>query len=190
MPADTHPVTGVLSHVEAIYRPGERQMAIDLFEALGCKVYDTGTSSVSGSTYLSVHPDPEVRGHDNVLYLSEMPSEQFALETLLRQRLEQDAELRAAGDRYSATADTQPFALSHVALRYPSFEVIEQILENFDERVPVALKSRFRLKIFRPGDSVDLGDSIQAFVYTDIAVCGISAFGQVFELAAYADAEG
>src|SRR5207245_357029 len=53
----------VLSHVEAVYRPGDRQLAIDLFEALGCRTCDTGTKSPAGSTYVSVHPDPDDRSH-------------------------------------------------------------------------------------------------------------------------------
>jgi hypothetical protein len=178
--------TGVLSHVEAIYRPGDRQLAIDLFEALGCKTHDTGSKSPAGSTYVSVHPDPDDRSHDNVLYLSEMPGPQCGLEDVLRRRIEADAELSAARDQYQAMADDKPFGLSHVALRYPSFDVMEQMLHEFDDKLTPELRARVNLKIFRPGDSEDIGsDSIQAFLYTDLAVCGISAFGQVFELAAY-----
>src|ERR1700720_3922651 len=75
-----HTTAPVLSHVEAIYRPGDRQLVIDLFEALGCKTYDTGTKSPAGSTYISVHPDPDIRCQDDVIYLSEMPAEQRRLE--------------------------------------------------------------------------------------------------------------
>lgn len=177
---------GVLSHVEAIYRPGDRQLAIDLFEALGCKIYDTGTRSPAGSTYISVHPDPDDRSHDNALYLSEMPAEQLGLDELLRGRIETDEELRASLDRYQEMAHERPYGLSHVAIRYPTFECIEQVLNNFEAQLTPALKSRLTLKVFRPGDNDELGpDSIQAFLYTDIAVAGISAFGQVIELSAY-----
>lgn len=177
---------GVLSHVEAIYRPGDRQLAIDLFEALGCTIYDTGTRSPAGSTYISVHPDPDDRSHDNALYLSEMPAEQLGLDELLRRRIETDEELRASLDRYQGMAHERPYGLSHVAIRYPTFECIEQVLNNFEAQLTPALKSRLTLKVFRPGDNDELGpDSIQAFLYTDIAVAGISAFGQVIELSAY-----
>lgn len=179
-------IAGVLSHVEAVYRPGDRQLAIDLFEALGCKTFDTGTKSPAGTTYISVHPDPEDRSHDNALYLSEMPAEQLGLENVLRQRIDSDAELSAACSTYQGMADKQPFGLSHVALRYPTFEVMEKVLAGFEQRLTPELRSRIVFKVFRPGDCEELGsDSIQAFVYTDIAVAGISMFGQVFELAAY-----
>jgi hypothetical protein len=181
-----HKTAGVLSHVEAVYRPGERQLAIDLFETLGCKTYDTGTKSPAGSTYISVHPDPDDRSHDNVIYLSQMPAEQSRLEDALRHRIEADAELRASRDLYRGMASDRPFGLSHVAVRYPSFASLERVLEGFESRLTPELRSRIMLKIFRPGDSAELGsDSIQAFLYTDLAVCGVSAFGQVFELAAY-----
>jgi hypothetical protein len=50
------------------------------------------------------------------------------------------------------------------------------------------MKARSVVKIFRPGDAEEIQwESIQAFIYTDIAVAGISAFGQVYELSAYGD---
>ena len=181
-----HKTAGVLSHVEAVYRPGDRQLAIDLFETLGCKTYDTGTKSPAGSTYISVHPDPDDRSRDNVIYLSQMPEEQRRLEDVLRRRIETDQELRASRDLYRGMANKQPYGLAHVAVRYPSFESLERVLQGFEERLSPELRSRVMLKIFRPGDSEELGsDSVQAFLYTDLAVAGISAFGQVFELAAY-----
>lgn len=178
--------TAVLSHVEAVYRPGDRQLAIGLFEALGCRTYDTGTKSPAGDTYVSVHPDPDDRSHDNVLYLSEMPAEQAALESALARSIDADADLHAARERYRGFAGARPFGLAHVALRYPTFGSMEVMLERLEARLTPAMRSRVMLKVFRPGDSEELGsDSIQAFIYTDIAVSGISAFGQVFELAAY-----
>lgn len=176
---------GVLSHVEALYRPGDRQLAIDLFETLGCKIYDTGSKSPAGSTYISVHPDPDDRSHDNVIYLSEMPDEQWRLEGVLRRSIEADQELRASRDLYRGMANKQPYGLSHIAVRYSSFESVERVLDGLEERLGPELRSRVTLKIFRPGDSEELGDSIQAFLYTDVAVAGISLFGQVFELSAY-----
>ena len=176
----------VLSHVEAVYRPGDRQLAIDLFEALGCRTYDTGAKSPAGSTYISVHPDPDDRGQDNVIYLSEMPAEQAAMEEILRQRIETDEALRASRDLYRRMANERPYGLSHIAVRYPSFESIERVLDGLEDRLGPELRSRVLLKVFRPGESEELGwDSIQAFLYTDLAVCGISPFGQVFEFSAY-----
>lgn len=183
--ADQHPAA-MLSHVEAVYRPGERQLAIALFEALGWMTRDTGTKSPAGSTYVSVHPDHDYRSLDNAIYLSEMPAEQRRMDDILRQGIAADPELRAARDRYREMADQRPYGLSHIAVRYPSFESLERALARFDDRLTPELRSRINIRVFRPGDSEDIGDdSIQAFLYTDLAVCGISAFGQVFEIAAY-----
>ena len=185
MEADTK--TGaVLSHVEAVYRPGDRQLAIDLFEALGCKTYDTDTPSLSGKTYVSAHPDPSVRGMDDVIYLSEMTTQQSRLEAILRQRIESDEELRSASADFRALASAKPFGMSHIAVRYPDYESLERVLDGLEDRLTPEMKSRAVLKVFRPGDAEEIQwESVQAFVYTDIAVSGVSAFGQVFELSAY-----
>lgn len=189
MESDTDQKTSaVLSHVEAVYRPGERQLAIDLFEALGCKTYDSGTKSLSGSTYISIHPDPGVRGMDDVIYLSEMTAEQSRMEQILRQRIESDEELRAARDAFRVLASERPFGLSHVAVRYPTYESLEKVLDGLEDRLTPEMKSRSVLKVFRPGDATEIQwESVQAFIYTDIAVSGVSTFGQVFELSAYGE---
>jgi hypothetical protein len=178
----------VLSHAEASYRPGDRQLAISLFEAMGCKIYETDVKGLAGSTYVSAHPDPAQRTMDNVLYLSEMTSEQSGLEDVLRQRIETDPELRAARDRYRALASEKPFGLAHIAVRYPSYDVLEQVLAGLAQRLTPEMKERTLVRIFRPGDAEEIQwDSIQAFIYTDIAVSGIAAFGQVYELSAYGE---
>jgi hypothetical protein len=176
----------VLSHVEAVYRPGDRQLVLDLFAALGCKTYDTGTLSLSGKTYISVHADPSTRGLDDVIYLSEMTAEQCRLEQVLRDRIEADAELSTARDDFRALVRAKPFGLSHIALRYPDYAALEGVLDGLEDRLTPEMKQRSILRVFRPGDAEEITwDSIQAFLYTDIAVLGCSAFGQVFELSAY-----
>jgi len=97
----------VLSHVEAVYRPADRDLAIALFEALGCKTHETGTPSLSSQSYVSVHPDPSVRGLDDVIYLSEMTSEQSRFDDILRQRIDADAELSAALANFRALSGLQ-----------------------------------------------------------------------------------
>lgn len=175
-----------LSHIEAVYHPGERELAIELFETLGCTIYDTGVKSPAGSTYVSIHPDPNDRGHDNVLYLSQMPAAQHDLEKVLIRKISEDQELSASREQYRQMANDRPFGLSHLAIRYPTFDDLEQVLSTAEEKMSPELKSRILLKIFRPGESVEIGDdSLQAFIYTDVAVAGVSAFGQVIELSSY-----
>ena len=179
---------GVLSHVEACYRPGERELAIALFEALGCKTFDTGTRSLAGSTYVSVHPDPGNRGLDNVLYLSEMTREQCALEAALRAAMDADAALRVARDSYLRLAGERPFGLAHIAIRYPDHETLETVLARVEANLIPEIRNRATMRVFRPGDCEEIGwNSVQAFVVTDIATSGLSAFGQIYELSAYGD---
>lgn len=176
----------VLSHIEAVYRPGDRDLAIGLFEALGCKTYDTDTPSLSGQSYISVHPDPAVRGMDDVIYLSEMTAEQSRLDTIVRARAETDPEMSAARADFRKLASERPFGLSHIAVRYPDYESLEKVLGELNQRLTPAMKERSVVRIFRPGDAPEITwESVQAFVYTDIAVTGCTAFGQVFELSAY-----
>ena len=176
----------VLSHVEAVYRPGDRDLAIALFEALGCKTYDTATPSLSGQSYVSVHPDPSVRGLDDVIYLSEMTPQQSRFDDILRQRIDADAELSVAQAEFHALASAKPFGLSHIAVRYPDYETLERVLDGLEDRLSPEMKQRSVVRVFRPGDAEEITwASVQAFVYTDIAVAGCSAFGQVFELSAY-----
>jgi hypothetical protein len=181
-----HKTGAMLNHIEAVYRPGERQLAIDLFEALGCATADTGVMNETGSSYISVHPDPGDRNYDNVIYLGEMAGEQLRLEDMLRQRSESDGELRASLDLFRTAAHERPFGFAHIAVRYPSFESLQLVLDRIEDRLTPELKPRVRINVFRPGDHDEVGpDSIQAFVYTDVVACGLLAAGQVLELAAY-----
>ena len=176
----------MLNHIEAVYRPGERQLAIDLFEALGCATADTGVINETGSSYVSVHPDPGDCNYDNVIYLGEMAGEQLRLEDMLRQRSEGDGELRATLDAFRSSAHERPFGHAHIAVRYPNFESLQRVLDRIEERLTPALKQRVRINVFRPGDHDEVGpNSIQAFITTDVVGCGLLAAGQILELAAY-----
>jgi hypothetical protein len=176
----------VLSHVEAVYRPGDRELAIGLFEALGCKIYDTDTPSLAGKTYISVHPDPGIRGMDDVIYLSEMTAQQSRLDDVLKQRINTDPELSSAHRDFRALVSAKPFGVSHIAVRYPDFATLERVLDGLEDRLSPEMKQRSVVRVFRPGDAEEMSwESVQAFVYTDIAITGCSALGQVFELSAY-----
>ena len=84
----------LLNHIEAVYRPGERQLAIDLFEALGCATADTGVMNETGSSYVSVHPDPGNCNYDiKVVYTdaSSLEAYKFDLCTTSQVELGPDA---------------------------------------------------------------------------------------------------
>ena len=187
MAYEVKPTTGpILSHVQAMYRPGERQLAIDLFKAMGCAVYDTTALGDGTETILSAHPDPSERCLDNVIFLTDMPEGQLQLEAILKQRIETDETLRAACEQYGGVAGERPAGLAHFAVRYPSLQDQDRVLDAFEARLTPELKPRAKLKVFRPGVPGDgRTHHFQSFVYTDVVTAGIAAFGQIIELGAF-----
>jgi hypothetical protein len=105
---------------------------------------------------------------------------------MLRQRSDGDAELRATLAAFRNSAHERPFGHAHIAVRYPSFESLQQVLDKIEERLAPELKQRVKVNVFRPGDHDEVGpDSIQAFIYADVVGRGLLAAGQIIELAAY-----
>jgi hypothetical protein len=177
---------GLLNHLETLYKPGDRALAIELVEALGCVTADTGQPNDTGSTYIYVHPNPSDRNRiNNVLYLSEMRAEQVQLEQALANSVARDAALRSAVEVYREKARNKPYGIPHFGLRYPSFESIEPVLERLENGTSAALRERISLRVIRPDDPIALTpDLIQAFVYTDVLASGVFLLGQVIELQA------
>ena len=74
----------LLNHIEALYRPGEHDLALALVEALGCSVSDTGFSGDGPESFLAIHPNPDDADiRNNAFYISPMRPEQQALEASL-----------------------------------------------------------------------------------------------------------
>jgi hypothetical protein len=174
---------GLFSHVAAVYRPGERDVAVAFVEALGCAAADTRGMADSGSAFIAVHPNPEDRDPlNNVFYLSEMMPQQVALERAIRAGLGADPALAEALDAYRSATLASPASIPHFALNFPSMAALEPILARLED-LPPTLADRVRTKVFRPGDPGAMGkDCTIAFVYTDIIVSGMGGFGQLIEL--------
>jgi hypothetical protein len=174
----------LLNHVEALYRPGERELALELAEALGCAVSDTGFASDAGTTFLAIHPNPDDRNvQNNVFYISQMTREQEAIEESLRRFSAQDAGLADQLASYRAKARGHPFGVPHFAIRYPSAEAVEAAVGRIEQTLGPRLKDRLSVRIFRRED-VDgaFGDLVQAFVHQDVIVSGCFLLGQLIEL--------
>jgi hypothetical protein len=177
----------LLNHVELFHRPGERDLAVRFFEALGCSVVDVskefGTEQFD-IVYLCVFPgaaQPDLL--NNVLYVSEMHEER-QLEDLLDHRAHDDAELRAALDRHT-TMRTQSGCTMHFGLRYPDFESVERVLDGLAHDLPVQLEGR--VTVHAPGHTElpAIGMQVlQGFVHTDVIGTGLLPFGQLIELQA------
>jgi hypothetical protein len=175
---------GLLNHLEALYRPGDRELAIEFVEALGCTATDTGFETETGASYISVHPFEA--GNDplnNVVYVSEMLPGQVQLEDLMRARIAGDAEIEAALSGYREKARSFPFGIPHFGLRYPTLESLQPVLDRLDAEISPALKARVTvhpIQVFEASGNVP--KVTQAFVYTDVVATGSSLFGQLIEL--------
>jgi len=176
----------LLSHVEALYRPGERDLAIDLVKALGCAVTDTGFNGDGTDTFLAVHPNPEdPDSQNNVFYISEVRPEQLSLEQHLQRLSEEDRPLSALLESYRAAACAKPFGIPHFALRYRDPREVQLAEARINAMREGPLAERLNLRVFYPGDAdAAVGKSVQGFVYQDVIVSGSFLLGQVIELQA------
>lgn len=174
----------LLNHVETLYRPGERELAVELAEALGCAITDTGFKGDGVDTFLAVHPNPEDRNsQNNVFYMSQIRPEQAAVEARLRRLSEEDADFAAQLEAYRNAARTKPFGVPHFALRYMSGRDVDAAAERINASLKPKLKDRLHLRIFRPEDADAAGDKIiQGFLYQDVIVSGSFLMGQLIEL--------
>jgi hypothetical protein len=170
---------GLLNHLETLYRPGDRELALELVEALGLTTVDTGFA-----TYVAVHPNGEDRNRlNNVMFLSEMLPQQAEIEAVIAQRIAADPALRAAIESYRDKARTEPFGIPHFGLRYPSAEALAPVLDKLGRLSP-ALKERVTVNELPPMEVPVEGfpDVKQVFVYTDVFTAGGAAYGQMIEL--------
>jgi hypothetical protein len=167
----------LLTHVELVYRPGERALAIELFELLGCRPVDRG------GEYFTAFIEPSDRDYvSNVLYASEVTPSQWALERAFGA----ESALATPTLAYLDHLRRQPQRSFHFGLRVPERAALEATIERvahagetdprFAGRVAVA-------GVFRPGEPGALTDTmIQAFVWTDVVASGLLALGQHIEL--------
>ncbi len=173
----------LLSHIQLHYRAGERDLAIELSEALGCAITDTGMEINPVGNLLAIHPNPDDRNfRNNVLYISQMPPEQEVLEGELLRSSAEDGRLGDSLAKYRSMARRRPFGAPHFAVRYESPEAVERVAERLD---PLAKKlgDRVNLRLFRPGDPDAIGnDPLTGFLDQDILVSGAFLFSQLIEL--------
>jgi hypothetical protein len=176
----------LLNHIEILYQRGERELAKQFFEFLGCTIVDTATDSGTGSSILYVYPEPTCQDRmNNVCYLSEIREPQWELEQVLASRVKDDSELRDAIANYDHKARNHPHGITHFGLRYPSFEALEVVIDNLENKLPPQMAGRVSVAAVRPGDPRSMTDElIQAFVRTDIVCAGLFPFGQLIELQA------
>lgn len=174
----------LLNHVETLYRPGERQIAVRMVLALGCSISDTGFHGDGDESFLAVHPnpaDPDIR--NNAFFMSPMRPEQQAVEERLRRFVEEDAAFSRKLERYRHVARAKPFGVPHFALRYSSSGEVEDAADRLKNALGDELGARLHVRVFEPGASGAKGARVvQGFIHQDVIVSGSFLYGQLIEL--------
>ena len=171
----------LLNHVELVYAPGERVLAAQLFETLGCRVVDNG-----GVWLAAKIGDESSDLRNNVLYASEVTPEQWRFEQALR-RAVTAGELASAETSYRALLAERPQLAPHFGIRYATVSAWKETIERLRVLGAGALTGRVDVSgVFTPGrpnagpDDTDV--LMQAFVKTDLAATGLLTLGQHIEL--------
>jgi len=171
----------LMNHLNTVYRPGEREAAIKVAEAIGLTVVELpldGHHSMLAGHMNS--DDPDIL--NNVVYFFEMSPVQAKLEEAMKQQIERDADLQEAVAGYHDIAVGRPDATPHIGLQLRSNAQLDAIKEKL-ANLPAELKDRVRVSEMPPYGSVgDFPDMRQIFVHTDVFTAGSGAMGQVIEL--------
>ena len=165
-----------LTHVEVLYRPGERELAVKLFALLGCEAVDRG-----GQFFTSfVEPSSPRDYSNNVLYASEVGAEQWSFEQALTAGAGPERETFIAATR------REPQRSTHFGFRVPDEPALDALvarvrhagLEDGDLAGRVAVDG-----VYRPGDPGAIAPNmVQAFVWTDVVAAGLLSLGQHIEV--------
>lgn len=171
-----------LNHVELVYRPGERALALEVLEVLGCTTADSGGIWARGL----VDPGRVALAADsnNVLYVSEVPPEQWALEEGLREAMGSGT-LGSARHAFDERLRREPQRSAHFGIRLPDRVTFDARLEAVrDAAEQPELAGRLGVAgVFFPGDPGAVSPGLaQAFVWTDVVAAGLLVFGQHVEL--------
>ena len=165
-------MTRCLTHVELLHRPGERAPAAQVLALLGCEPVDR-----SGHWFTSfIDPDAPRDWSNNVLYVSEVGAEQWALE----QALPPEA------DAYRKHMRDQPQSSAHFGFRVSSEDELLRLVDRIQAAGASDPQLRGRVAVdgvYRPGDpDANAQTMIQAFVWTDVIASGLLTLGQHIEM--------
>jgi hypothetical protein len=171
------------NHMEGIYRPEDRELALELVEALGLASAELRFTANS-RPIIAVHPNADDRDPtNNVFFLYEMPERQRKVIDLMEKKIAGDPELREAVEDYREAARQMPPIMPHFGLRYTSGEALQTVMDTLEHTLSPALKERvslFEVPAYEPIDG--LPDIRQVFVRTDVFTVGAAGFEQAIEL--------
>lgn len=172
-----------LNHLEGVYRKEDRDLAIELAEALGLTVTEMRFTATS-NPLLAVHPNGQDRDPtNNIIFLFEMPELQRRVLDLMERNVGRDEELGAAMEAYRTAARAMPPIMPHFGLRYGSTDELAAVVDRLENNLSEALKARIGVFEVPPYKAIDgLPDIRQVFVRTDVFGIGAIGFDQAIEL--------
>jgi hypothetical protein len=176
-----------LNHVEFVHRPGESELAVELFTGLGCPVYQVDTPPYGA--YVVVQLDGSPHGL-NDMFVSQAEPEQLALEDALqRQIAAADSDLKAASAQFRRLQKERPFRSTHVGLRVPDIGAFDDVVAKLGALAAGRLAGRLDLgEVFtRTAEEAQAMSAPlkQVWIWTDVISTGLLSVGQQIELQAY-----
>lgn len=171
--------TRLINHIETVYRPGERDIARDALEVLGCRVIE-----LQGFLFGVLDPDSG-NGIDNAIYSSEVTPEQWQFEEALAATFDHSTPLGEASRHYREQMAARPQYVFHFGIAFTSPEAWEEAVARIDDASWNHPTLAGRIEVagaFRPGDAGSMGDQLQAFIHTDALSSGLLSVGQQIEL--------
>jgi hypothetical protein len=176
-----------LNHVEFAHRPGEGDLAVSLFEALGCSC--TRIDTPPYGAYIVVSLDGSPHGQ-NDMFASQAEPEQLALEDALQSQIAADAGgIGKAAVGYRSLQRDKAFRATHVGMRMPSVTALDAVIERLAALAEGEMAGRLELGFMmeRSLEEARATDTPvkQIWVWSDVISTGLLAVGQQFELQAY-----
>lgn len=173
----------LLNHLEANYRPGDRDLAVEFVEALGLVAAPLEFTKTSPRPLIAIHPNKDDRDPTtNVIFIYEMAPAQTELDMVLRKKLEADPELKQAMSGFRTSLQQYPGGSPHFGLRYQSTEELEPVLDRLKKLSP-KLQDRVTVNEMPPYPVKEGMPAIrQIFVHTDVLTTSPAGFGQLVEL--------
>jgi len=176
-----------LNHVEFAHRPGDGELAVKLFEALGCSC--TSIDTPPYGAYIVVSLDGSPHGQ-NDMFASQAEPEQLAIENTMASLIAADeGGIGSAARQYRSLQRDKAFRATHVGMRMPSVAALDAVIERLGDLAQGEMAGRLELGFMmeRSREEARASDTPmkQIWIWTDIISTGLLAVGQQFELQAY-----
>jgi len=184
----SYPNTGRrLNHVEFAHRPGEGELVMELFQALGCTCQLIDTPPFG--KYIVVGLDGASHG-ENDIFVTELEAEQLALESVLQRQIDDaSSEIAAASAGLRRLQKERPYRATHIGIRFPSVSAFDEVIGCLELLCSNQFAERLELGYGLTRSAEEARSMTapmkQIWLWTDVISTGLLTFGQQIELQAY-----